>query len=143
MENSPSVSGSMQQTGAGFGIRLIAFILDAVLISAISYLIFGDKIVTSTATSFEIKFNGIYSLIPVAYQLICWFLMSGSPGKWIAGLKIMNQQGKRMTPAEVVLRTLGYIISGVVLLLGFIWIIFDARKQGWHDKIAKTFVVKR
>ncbi|HET7686351.1 MAG TPA: RDD family protein, partial [Candidatus Limnocylindria bacterium] len=37
----------------------------------------------------------------------------------------------------------GLIISFVVILLGVIWVAFDSRKQGWHDKLAKTLVVRR
>jgi uncharacterized RDD family membrane protein YckC len=35
------------------------------------------------------------------------------------------------------------VISGVALDIGFIWVAFDPRKQGWHDKIASTFVVRK
>ena len=44
---------------------------------------------------------------------------------------------------KAILRYIGYIISGLVLLIGFIWIAFDARRQGWHDKIAGTYVVRK
>jgi uncharacterized RDD family membrane protein YckC len=43
---------------------------------------------------------------------------------------------------RALLRYVGLIISIVVLLLGVIWIAFDSRKQGWHDKIAGTVVVR-
>jgi hypothetical protein len=40
-----------------------------------------------------------------------------------------------------VLRYVGYLVSAIVVSLGFIWILFDSKRQGWHDKIAKTYVV--
>jgi RDD family. len=40
------------------------------------------------------------------------------------------------------LRWVGMIISGLVLLLGYIWILIDKKNQGWHDKIAGTYVIK-
>jgi len=39
-------------------------------------------------------------------------------------------------------QTIGYWLSGAVFYLGFIWVAFDDKKQGWHDKIARTFVVR-
>jgi hypothetical protein len=40
-----------------------------------------------------------------------------------------------------VLRYVGYLVSGIVMSLGFIWILFDRKRQGWHDKLARTYVV--
>lgn len=128
---------------AGFGIRLIAFLIDAAIISAIAYAIFGDKVVTTTGSSFSVQFNGVYSLIPLAYQLGFWILLSATPGKMICGLKIIGEAGKKLTPVEAILRIVGYVISGAVILVGFIWIAIDSKHQGWHDKIAKTFVIKK
>ena len=42
---------------------------------------------------------------------------------------------------QLILRYVGYYLSAIVVGLGFIWVAFDARKQGWHDKIANTVVV--
>jgi len=39
-------------------------------------------------------------------------------------------------------RYFGYYVSGLILALGFIWIAFDKRKQGWHDKLAGTLVIR-
>jgi uncharacterized RDD family membrane protein YckC len=50
--------------------------------------------------------------------------------------------GKPAT-GRLVLRYLGYYLSTIVLLLGFIWIAFDSRKQGLHDKIANTVVIRK
>jgi uncharacterized RDD family membrane protein YckC len=47
------------------------------------------------------------------------------------------------TRAKFVARYLGYYVSTLVIGLGFLWIAFDARKQGWHDKIAGTVVIRR
>jgi hypothetical protein len=47
-----------------------------------------------------------------------------------------------MTPGIAFLRCVGYLISGPVLCLGFLWIAFDGKKQGWHDKIAATLVIR-
>ncbi len=61
--------------------------------------------------------------------------------KWMK-IKVISADGTPMTLTKGFLRYIGYIISGVVLQLGFLWILFDKEDQGWHDKIAKTYVVK-
>ena len=48
-----------------------------------------------------------------------------------------------MTLGIAFLRWVGAIVSGLVFMLGFVWIAFDGRKQGWHDKIAATLVIHK
>ncbi len=62
-------------------------------------------------------------------------------GKKIFGLKVIRAGGEPMTLGVSFLRWVGYIVSGFAAHLGFLWIIFDGKKQGWHDKIAHTYVV--
>lgn len=50
--------------------------------------------------------------------------------------------GKKIDVVRGLLRYVGYIISAIPFLLGFIWAAFDSRKQGWHDKIAATVVIR-
>ncbi len=57
------------------------------------------------------------------------------------GLKVIQENGQNLDAKAAILRYLSYFISFGVILLGVIWIGFDAKKQGWHDKIAKTYVI--
>ena len=54
-----------------------------------------------------------------------------------------GQTGGKASTSQLVGRYFGYFISGIPLGLGIIWIAFDRRKQGWHDKLAGTVVVRR
>ena len=49
--------------------------------------------------------------------------------------------GRRIGPGRAVIRFVGMLISFIVLFIGVIWVAADGRKQGWHDKIARTVVV--
>ena len=60
----------------------------------------------------------------------------------LLGMKVVSVDGKPLTIKQVILRLVGYIVSAMAIGIGFIWIAFDAQKQGWADKIAKTYVVK-
>jgi uncharacterized RDD family membrane protein YckC len=65
-----------------------------------------------------------------------------TPGKMALGLKVIQNTGAPMTFGVAFLRWVGYIISGIILDLGFAWIAFDRKKRGWHDMIAATYVVR-
>ena len=57
-------------------------------------------------------------------------------------LGIVRFDGTRIGWGGAVLRFLGYIISVLLFLTGFVWVAIDMRRQGFHDKIADTFVIR-
>jgi uncharacterized RDD family membrane protein YckC len=66
-----------------------------------------------------------------------------TPGKMLLGLQVVSENGTPVTFGIAFLRSVGYLVSGAIFYLGFIWAAFDKRKQGWHDKIAGTVVIIR
>ncbi|MFH1078689.1 MAG: RDD family protein [Pseudomonadota bacterium] len=87
----------------------------------------------------------VYYLMALFLDMIyfTWFhgAVGRTPGKMLLGLRVVQATGEPMTFGLAFLRWTGYLISKLVVYLGFIWIAFDRRKQGWHDKIAGTVVV--
>ena len=81
-------------------------------------------------------------VIDLAYVVYFWTTSGATPGKMAMGLRVVSTDGSPLTVGKAVIRFVGYIVSFAVLLIGFIWIAFDANKQGWHDKIAGTYVIK-
>jgi uncharacterized RDD family membrane protein YckC len=72
-----------------------------------------------------------------------WTGTGQTPGKMAMGIRVVSAQtGDVIGMGEALLRYVGYIISGLALGLGFLWIIWDPKHEGWHDKIASTRVVK-
>ena len=72
-----------------------------------------------------------------------WWSHGGqTPAYKMLGLKAVRAaDGGPLSFGTGIIRMLGYIVSGFVLYLGFIWIAFDPKAQGWHDKIAGTVVI--
>jgi uncharacterized RDD family membrane protein YckC len=128
---------------AGFWIRLVAQIIDGAIIGFATKLIFGDAITTVKDGMVTMSFNNWNTLIPILYSILFWIWIAATPGKFILGLRIVDANGKNITPLGAILRYLGYIVSGIVIGIGFLWIGFDKKKQGWHDKIAKTYVIHK
>ena len=78
------------------------------------------------------------------YFATCWSRFGASPGQKLLGVEIRTEQtGTWIGFRRGIVRSFGYLVSGLVLDLGFIWAAFDKRKQGWHDKIAGTVVIRR
>ncbi|MCT4635788.1 MAG: RDD family protein [Rickettsiales bacterium] len=75
--------------------------------------------------------------------MVFWFKKQATPGKMLLSMKIVDAKtlGKPSS-RQLIIRLVGYIISVVPVFLGVIWIVFDSRKQAWHDKIANTLVIK-
>lgn len=81
-------------------------------------------------------------IVPLCLLLWLWRRFQASPGKYLVGAKIIDAKTLG-TPSnlQVVVRLLGYIPSMLAFGLGFFWVLFDARCQAWHDKLAGTLVV--
>ena len=81
--------------------------------------------------------------MPWLYHWLFIGLKGQTLGKMAVGIKVVNARGSIPGLGDAALREiLGKIVSTIVICLGFLWIIWDGRKQGWHDKIAKTYVVR-
>ena len=134
---------------AGFWIRTGAALIDAVLIIAITYpllyAIYGAAHFSEDKPSFiagpaEVIISWVF---PAIASILFWRSKQATPGKMALSLKIVDARtGKTLSLGQSVARYLGYFVSTLPLGLGFIWIAFDARKQGWHDKIGKAVVIR-
>lgn len=131
---------------AGFWIRLGAATIDFIILLSIMYLIFYafSKSITFVIPSwlFIPLLDLTFWLIHIAYFTVFWTWRGQTPGKMITGIKIIRTDSSPVTWKYAFLRYLGCIVSTIILFIGFIWIAFDSRKQGLHDKIADTYVVK-
>jgi len=78
----------------------------------------------------------------IVATILFWRFRGATPGKMLIKAKIVNAE--TLAPAStgrLIGRFFAYIVS-CFFMLGFIWIAFDKRKQGWHDKLAGTVVVR-
>ena len=83
-------------------------------------------------------------LLPFVLQLALWIRLASTPGKMAVKAVIADAKtGSKPSARQCIIRCLASYLSILPLGLGFIWIAFDARKQGWHDKLAGTVVIRR
>jgi uncharacterized RDD family membrane protein YckC len=74
---------------------------------------------------------------------VCWRVWSSTPGKMLCKIKVVDADSEAVISNwQAFLRSVGYIVSTIPLCLGFMWIGVDKRRQGWHDKMANTVVIR-
>ena len=132
---------------AGFWIRAWASIIDTILmliiIMPILFAIYGaDLWVRESFVAGFWDFIFQY-ILPAIAVIILWIYKSATPGKMLTGLIIVDAKtGEKPSTGQFIVRYLGYYVSIIPLSLGIIWVGIDKRKQGWHDKLAGTVVIK-
>jgi uncharacterized RDD family membrane protein YckC len=132
---------------AGFWIRVGASIIDSILIllviTPILTAIYGREYWVSESFiqgTWDVLLNYI---LPAIAIVIFWIYRSATPGKMLLGLTIVDAgTGGKPSTGQFIGRYLGYYVSTIPLLLGLIWVGIDKRKQGWHDKLAGTVVIR-
>lgn len=104
---------------AGFWHRLLAFLIDCIALSLISW--------------------GGANLI---YFIGLWAWKGQTLGQAVVKVKVIRKDGLPVDLSGATLRYLGYLVCILTLGIGFLWIAFDQKKQGLHDKLAETYVIR-
>lgn len=131
---------------AGFWRRLLASLIDTVLISLVLgplLALLGRDADFGLADQLpKLSDNLLHLLLPAAIVIAFWLVKQGTPGKLLVGARVVDAAtGNTLTPGQAIGRYLGYYVSIIPMCLGLLWVAFDARKQGWHDKLAGTVVI--
>ncbi|MDM7860848.1 RDD family protein [Alteromonas sp. ASW11-36] len=132
----------------GFFARVGASIIDGVLLLVISlpvlFVIYGDDYLYSTEVIQGPADFFINYVLPPFIVISFWAAKQATPGKMAVRAKIVDAQtGNACGLGQLIGRYLGYIISMLPLGLGLLWVAFDDKKQGFHDKLAGTVVVRK
>lgn len=154
---------TLQGQYSGFTSRASAFILDAAFISLTILMIYwlssqlllfftgiqvGSCMPLTSFSLFAIVCHASTWLLnsfalgfPLLYILFFWVLAGQTPGKRLMGIRVVRLNGRRMNLMVGIRRLFGYVACYLSLGLGFLWVLIDDRRQGWHDKFAGTCVV--
>jgi uncharacterized RDD family membrane protein YckC len=140
----PAASPAPEVEYVGFWARVGASLIDSIatlgLIVVLSVWFFGDRPDAKAALG-DFTINWI---VPAIAVLIFWFARGATPGKMVISAVIVDADTfGPPTPWQFIGRYLGYFVSSIPLFAGLIWVGIDARKQGWHDKMARTVVIRR
>ena len=121
---------------ASFWRRLFAYSLDNLIIGLI-----GGGLMTVLELDPLVE-NVIWLILTAVYFIVFWATTGQPLGHRVLGIKIVTLDGSPLTYSKAIMRFFGYCLCDALLGIGYLWVIFDKNKQGWHDKIAGTIVVK-
>jgi uncharacterized RDD family membrane protein YckC len=144
---------------ASSGGRLIAYIIDNIIVGFVVGIFYflGIVVIAGGGASVDSAGNAtlgagaglgfliviIGVIIGLLWKPFFWSRGGQTPGYKILGMRLVRSaDGGPVGFGTAILRLIGYAISAFVFYLGFIWILFDAKHQGWHDKIANTLVIQ-
>lgn len=147
----------------GFWLRVWAALVDSVLLLLVlvplGLALFGSERVAQSFSTFGGDWQGVAGaglvlegvpgfflnyVVPAAIVLWFWSSKQATPGKMLIGARIVDARtGAHPSMRQNIVRYLGYFLSTIFFGLGLLWVGFDRRKQGWHDKLAGTVVVRR
>lgn len=113
--------------------RAFAWLIDGAILTTIS----GAGLATAHGVGVGAGF-----LIGLIYT---WFFLTRNngqtPGKLLMRIRVIKTDGAPIGDAEAILRHFGMIVN-YVSIVGWVWVLIDHNRQGWHDKLAQTYVVK-
>lgn len=147
----------------GFWRRFIAYMIDGIIISIVLFILafiggiaffagtmssgnnawISDMSNPEQMLSLTLWFWFFSTLLNIAYFTYFHGTTGKTPGKMLLGLQVVSIEGNQISFGTAFLRSVGYLVSSLIFCLGYIWIMFDNKKQGWHDKIAGTVVIIR
>jgi uncharacterized RDD family membrane protein YckC len=133
---------------AGFWRRFGATLIDAVLICIVTFpvlsMMYGmdywldERLIKGPV---DFLFSWVF---PAVVVLVFWGTKGATPGKMAIAAQVVDERtGGKPSTGQLVGRYFAYFVSTLPFCLGFIWVGFDPKKQGWHDKLSGTVVVRR
>ena len=139
--------GTGQVVYVGFWKRFAAMWIDTliltVLIALIVLPIYGTQYPALQAQGKTAGVDTLINIGAILATILLWRFRGATPGKMLFSAKIVDANTLAApSTGKLVGRFFAYLVSMIPLGLGFLWIAFDARKQGWHDKLAGTVVIE-
>ena len=131
-------TGRLSSPGKRFG----AYVLDIMIPGVALFLILGAAGAGASASSGGGLLIALLLMGAYAVWALRLFAQGTTPGKRALGMKVVLESGEPAGFGTMLFREwIGKLLSGLIFSLGFIWILLDRERQGWHDKLASTFVV--
>lgn len=144
---------------AGFGRRFVAQTIDVMFISLITFILQSmigqnpfsyltslnnpDQLLQLRSSPGYLLAQAISYILYGVYLIIFWVYYDGAtPGKRLLAIRIIREDEQKITLPIAFVRIIGMIFSSLPLGLGYLWVIWDSKKQSWHDKLAKTYVIR-
>lgn len=126
-----------------FGATVIDLLLQLAITLPLTYAVYG-RISSPGGKLFMGLGDALINLVlPAAAIVAFWVYKSATPGKLAIAASVVDADtGLPLSTQRSLVRYMGYYVSLIPFGVGYIWIAFDPKKQGWHDKMANSVVVR-
>ncbi len=137
----PAPQTPVAQTSAGayatFWARLVAALIDSILLGV------ALSILASLLGMTGEDGSNPFGILGLVYYVLMTYKFGATLGKMAMNIAVRHEDGSSLSLVDVLLReVVGKFLSTIVFALGYFWMIWDPKKQTWHDKLAKSVVVK-
>jgi uncharacterized RDD family membrane protein YckC len=130
--------------------RCSAFLLDYILtlltpaLTLVLAVYIKRSWASPTAADVVVVIGYLATAVVIFFNYVYFYLRRGqSFGKRFIGVRVVRIDGRPLDYQAALLRHIvGYPLSILFFGLGIVWVLWDGRRQGWHDKLAKTVVVR-
>jgi uncharacterized RDD family membrane protein YckC len=134
----------------GLATRAIAFAIDAAIINAVALIVeLGGALILSLlhlpreVKTLLLAIGGfVYILWTVGYFVVFWTSAGQTPGARVMQFRVVAAKGEKLKPRRSLLRFIGLILAALPLLAGYALILFDRRRRGLQDRLARTVVIE-
>ena len=131
----------------GFWPRVGATLIDTILILVITMPLLNAYYGPTYWLTAQFIVGPMDFLVTYVFPLVAviwfWRAKQATPGKMLIGARVVDvTSGQPLSLGQCAVRYLGYFVSALPLMFGYIWVAIDERRQGWHDKIAGSVVVR-
>ncbi len=137
--------GAFEQAGFGlrYGAWMFDFLITLIAMMAFTFIVTAVSRRSVVGSNTDLMIVAALTLLLFVLNFVVFAGINGqSAGMRILGIRIMRLDGLPFTARDAVVRhLLGYPLSMAAFCLGFLWMLWDPRQQGWHDKLARTLVV--
>ncbi len=136
---------------AGFWIRLVATLIDAFIVFVLQFTLGSLLALAGLASGAETgTFGNLAILVQLfgyvlsfAYYIVFTGYCGQTPGKMALRIKVIRRNGTRIGYGRAAFREIpAKFISGIIFGIGYLMVAFDEQKQGLHDRMADTYVIK-
>ena len=121
---------------AGFWRRFAGLFLDGLVVGAVS-LVLGGIFGSQSQLG-----NALGVILGFAYYVYFFTNTGQTLGSKVMGIKVVDANGDPLAVGPAVIRVIGAYVSGMILGIGYLWMLWDGHKQTLHDKMAGSFVIQ-
>ena len=143
LADDPRQRGASPVVAAGFVSRVAAFVIDLVVLGvacgAVTWAVdAADAVLVPPVVTWERSLVGVLLALAGAtgslgYFVGCWTFGGRTVGLLLLGLRVVTRDGGPMTLGRALVRFAGYALSAAPLYVGFLWVLVDPHRRGWHD----------